>query len=141
MAEQITHIKSLKRLDIGKRKLLKDYYRLERDSKDNDNSSNNSQEQNDISESPVCVEREAQVPDINLDEPLDVSSKTLKQLVQVQNLLLTEETEADNTIKNTIYDNYYDLIKVDQLLQSMGQMDEGLVEQLRNTCTMARELR
>lgn len=114
---------------------------MERDSKDNDNSSNNSQEQNDISESPVCVEREAQVPDINLDEPLDVSSKTLKQLVQVQNLLLTEETEADNTIKNTIYDNYYDLIKVDQLLQSMGQMDEGLVEQLRNTCTMARELR
>ncbi|CDO93489.1 unnamed protein product [Kluyveromyces dobzhanskii CBS 2104] len=152
MAEQITHKKSLKRVDNEKRRLLKEYYNLRRDNGTDTAAGDAENAGNDTDASvagasapaPAASDREVSPQDVvqeirlELEQGnIDVKSKSLKQLLQVQNLLLAEETEADNVIKNTIYDNYYDLIKVDGILKEMGELDESLVAQLRETCDMA----
>lgn len=147
MAEQISHIKSLKKLDNDKRKLLKEYYRLQKTSTD-DKPQYPSQNQEvaepdgeQTSYEPSKPEEERQNPeDLDLEGNLDIPNKTLKELLQIQNILLTRETEADNNIKNTIYDNYYDLIKVDKTLLEVSQLDETLLDQLKETCSMAKML-
>lgn len=179
MAEQITHKKSLKRVDNEKRRLLKEYYRLQKDNKpgettaesdkadtkspspsvlpgvttgaipasgaDIDSGVTSANLGNVVASTPIenCKSPQDTEQEIRLElekGDIDVTKKSLKQLLQVQNLLLAEETEADNAIKNTIYDNYYDLIKVDEILKEMTQLDESLVEQLRETCNMARPM-
>ncbi|QEU60412.1 Vps51 [Kluyveromyces lactis] len=172
MAEQITHKKSLKRVDNEKRRLLKEYYRLQKDNKPGETTAETDKADTKPSSPSVlpgvttgsipasAADIDSCVTHANLDNAvastpqnteqqirlelekgdIDVTKKSLKQLLQVQNLLLAEETEADNTIKNTIYDNYYDLIKVDETLKEMTQLDESLVEKLRETCNMARSM-
>ncbi len=159
MAEQISHKKSLKRVDNEKRKRLKEYYGLkknggdaERDSgvsgagSENADSSGVGESSENVSESRLATPEEnstGKEEDIKAELEngnVDIKTRSLKELLQIQNVLLAEETEADNTIKNTIYDNYYDLIKVDDILREMSQLNSGIVDELRETCTMAQSL-
>ncbi|CCD23536.1 Vps51p NDAI_0B05030 [Naumovozyma dairenensis CBS 421] len=57
------------------------------------------------------------------DKP--ISDLTFKELIHIHNSLLKRETETNNSIKNTIYDNYYDLIKVNNLLKDVVKQGQG----------------
>ncbi|AAS53473.1 AFR102Cp [Eremothecium gossypii ATCC 10895] len=117
MAEQITHKKGLKRLDKDKRLLLKQYYQLDDATKQTAEQSTPTSS----SETKDAGEAEGGAGDMAVEVPEKLAESTLDQLLQAHNLLLGRETAANNSIKNTIYDNYYDLVKVNQLLREMGE--------------------
>ena len=63
--------------------------------------------------------------------PPTIAESTLTELVEAHNTLLGREREMNNTIKNAIYENYYDLIKVNELLKSVGSDEGGQLKQLK----------
>ncbi|AGO13249.1 AaceriAFR102Cp [[Ashbya] aceris (nom. inval.)] len=136
MAEQITHKKGLKRLDKDKRLLLKQYYQLDDAAKQTAEHSTTTTD----SEPRDVEEPEVGAGDMAVEVPESVADSTLDQLLQAHNQLLGRETAANNSIKNTIYDNYYDLVKVNQLLREMGDSAlEARVGQLAHNLRRLRE--
>ncbi|SCW04416.1 LAFE_0H13036g1_1 [Lachancea fermentati] len=137
MAEQITHKRPLKiRLDKDKRKLLQEYYHLNEAQAQSQNKHNlPSQDQSSEIESTNDNENDTTATTTPTPAPVDkpISDSTLAELVHIHNTLLTKETETNNTIKNTIYENYYDLIKVNKLLSSVAEESTVNIEQLRAT--------
>lgn len=127
MAEQISHKKSLRvtRLNKDRRLLLKEYYKLEEEAKENQHQSPSQQvkEPNDESNSSSNTDIE--------DKP--INERPFKELVQIHNKLLKKETETNNSIKNTIYENYYDLIKVNDLLKEITHANDPQLAQLKDT--------
>ena len=63
----------------------------------------------------------------------EIGNLPFKRLVQIHNKLLGKETETNNSIKNTIYENYYDLIKVNDLLKEITNANEDKVGKLKQT--------
>ncbi|CAR30431.1 Vps51p [Lachancea thermotolerans] len=124
MAEQITHKRPIRiKIDKDKRKQLQDFYKLREEQSpvsDNINENHESVDQDVASASEDCVE----------PPTLKISESTLSELVSAHNTLLGKETEVNNTIKNTIYENYYDLIKVNELLKSVGNDSSDRLAQL-----------
>lgn len=127
MAEQISHKKSLRvtRLNKDRRLLLKEYYKLEEEAKENQHQppSQEVKEPNDESNTPSNTDIE--------DKP--INERPFKELVQIHNKLLKKETETNNSIKNTIYENYYDLIKVNDLLKEITHANDPQLAQLKDT--------
>lgn len=119
MAEQISHKRSLrvKRLDEDKKRLLKEYYKLEEGGEQEpSNDAAPVQEEAQTSEhNDPSSESEGESGD-RASPDLHPREMTLQQLLQVHNRLVGQEIEMGNSIKNTIYDNYYDLVKVNTLL-------------------------
>lgn len=141
MAEQISHKKSLrvKRLGDDKKRLLKEYYKLEENTNDMITPADTSMEQDANETNNGTSDKEMETGNTD-DEggPQDnnrandrekdtrdrpINELTLQQLVQIHNRLVGQEIEMGNSIKNTIYDNYYDLVKVNTLLQNIVQRD------------------
>ncbi|EDO16080.1 hypothetical protein Kpol_1016p22 [Vanderwaltozyma polyspora DSM 70294] len=71
----------------------------------------------------------------SLENMEDKSVKELyfKDLLHMHNKLLSKETETNNSIKNTIYENYYDLIKVNDLLKGMVDEKSQPLNELKET--------
>lgn len=127
MTEQISHKKSLRieRLREDRRKLLEEYSQVggaiaagngveqstataPQNGKDSATETNQQQEQ----------EQQQQQPVLSLEER-PISELSIKEVVQVHNKLVGKEIEVNNSIKGTIYDNYYDLIRVNELLKGL----------------------
>lgn len=133
MAEQISHKKSLRVANLKKdrRMLLKEFYNLE--------DAEHAPQQPKQEEEPVKevveimdVESATSTSNVSLEER-PISELGFKDLIHIHNTLLSKETETNNSIKNTIYDNYYDLIKVNDLLKQMTQDNQTQLEQLKET--------
>lgn len=135
MAEQISHKKSLRvsRLDKDRRQLLKEYYKLE------SSQQNEAQDQTTEHFNVEGASKPQDAPNYEISEEKSIRDSTFKELVQTHNNLLKKETETNNSIKNTIYENYYDLIKVDHLLKEITQANEPQLSQLRRTVEILRK--
>lgn len=126
MAEQISHKKSLRvnRLSRDRRLLLKEYYQL-----------NEPQSANEEPAPPVAngaaEESTGEEPKTDEHEDKPIGESRFADLIRLHNSLLKKETETNNSIKNTIYENYYDLIKVNDLLKEMSQSNEPLLQRLK----------
>lgn len=146
MAEQISHKKSL-RVGKNKRSLLKEYYHLEDGATKTDepvtgevHEQDNNTLQTDTGNEEVVKEvLEDSDSQPNVDRP--INEQTLKELVATHNTLLGKETATNSSIKNTIYENYYDLVKGndklkelsgDKLQQSMDSLKKAVEESLRS---------
>ncbi|GMM54827.1 Vps51 protein [Maudiozyma humilis] len=123
MAEQISHKRSLrvKRLDEDKKRLLKEYYKLEDaagEPKEGEREGDGETPtpENAAATTPAAEELADAEPSAEPTPELRPHDMTLQQLLQVHNRLVGQEIEMGNSIKNTIYDNYYDLVKVNSLL-------------------------
>ncbi|AMD19331.1 HBR430Wp [Eremothecium sinecaudum] len=116
MAEQITHKKGIRRLDRDKRELLKQYYQLQ-------SSTHEPVSSGTAVTPPGDKQQEEHEEQDNYTEELaaNVTKNSLKELLHAHNALLARETAANNSIKNTIYENYYDLVKVNTILGEMGE--------------------
>ena len=156
MAEQISHKKSLRVSSLNKdrRLLLREFYNLE-------NEPNKGRQEARIGEkASEAHSGEEQVTDVNIDTEADtekpvkddelsateedlkegsedaeeeIKNLPFKRLVQIHNKLLGKETETNNSIKNTIYENYYDLIKVNDLLKEITNANEDQINKLKQT--------
>ncbi|KAG0669377.1 hypothetical protein C6P45_003813 [Maudiozyma exigua] len=161
MAEQISHKRSLrvKRLDEDKKRLLKEYYKLSDDTE----GSIEDETTDSVANTPTIAAAEVSTNKLNMDSPVNeteevtttvkgpttkperkINEMTLQEILQIHNRLVGQEIEMSNSIKNTIYDNYYDLVKVNTLLEGLVNPDttiqtklnkdnrfETLLEQLR----------
>ncbi|CUS21139.1 LAQU0S02e06854g1_1 [Lachancea quebecensis] len=124
MAEQITHKRPIRiKIDKDKRKQLQDFYKLREEKLPASETINEDQEN--------VAQDVASASDSSVEPlTLKVSENTLSELVGAHNTLLGKETEVNNTIKNTIYENYYDLIKVNELLKSVSDDSSDRLAQL-----------
>lgn len=121
MTEQISHKKSLRKVNKERRAQLKEYYNLEEEKKQEGEPID---QQSEPKQSTVSTPSHSQK-----DRP--VEQLNFQELVRTHNRLLGEETETNNSIKNTIYENYYDLIKVNDLLKGMTGSNEKELNQLK----------
>lgn len=142
MAEQISHKRSLrvKRLDEDKKRLLKEYYKLS----DETEGSIEDETTGSVPNTPtVSAVAEVSTNKLNMDSPVNeteevtttakdptttkperkINEMTLQEILQIHNRLVGQEIEMSNSIKNTIYDNYYDLVKVNTLLEGLVNHD------------------
>ncbi|CCC68852.1 hypothetical protein NCAS_0B07680 [Naumovozyma castellii] len=148
MAEQISHKKSLRvnRLNKDRRLLLKEYYKLEEGTEpepepeiNGETKEGQEQEQKSQQRIPSTVDTPEPTVVATPMEDKPVSSLTFKELIQIHNKLLSKETETNNTIKNTIYENYYDLIKVNDLLKEVRHAKSDEVAQLKQCVDLLRD--
>ena len=164
MAEQISHKKSLRinNLNKDRRLLLREFYNLKNDpnegkqdaSTEGDTSGRHSRDEHgtDVNESAdenadELVQNDGlgvAVEDRNEGKQQiseEIQKLPFKSLVQIHNKLLGKETETNNSIKNTIYENYYDLIKVNDLLKEITDANKDQVSKLKQTVeTLIKEL-
>ncbi|SCV02635.1 LAME_0H03598g1_1 [Lachancea meyersii CBS 8951] len=138
MAEQITHKRPLRiKVDKERRKQLHDFYKLKDSTEDGQdvaaqaNLEHDSQAEDNSTSSFEEKRLEPSVPKI--------SESRLVELVHAHNTLSSKKAEMNNTIKNTIYENYYDLIKVNELLHSVGNNDSGHLGQLKEVFKLLEE--
>ncbi|KAL3239476.1 Vps51p [Nakaseomyces bracarensis] len=143
MAEQISHKKSL-RTGKDKRSLLKEYYHLNNDADLNDAKEVVAEVQNkevdavEEKEGKEEEEEEEEEEEDTLPKKLDVldrpiNEQTFRELVATHNKLLGKETATNSSIKNTIYENYYDLVKVNDKLEELNNEKlQGLFDTLKN---------
>lgn len=103
MTEQISHKKSLRVNRLTKdRELLLIHY----EGKDAE------------ADTQTDTQRESTaLPAPPLSQPNTATGPSFKELIQTHNRLLGQEQDTNNSIKSTIYDNYYDLIRVNTTLQ------------------------
>ncbi|SCU89190.1 LAFA_0E16600g1_1 [Lachancea sp. 'fantastica'] len=137
MAEQITHKRPLRiKLDKEGRKQLHDFYKLEEAS--------NASRKTDVPEAVETIDTEtkdgpeADISSIATGETTcqeislpTVGEARLSELVHAHNDLSSKKAAMNNTIKNTIYENYYDLIKVNELLHSVSYGENEHLEKLK----------
>lgn len=130
MTDQITHKKQLKRINKDRRTLLKQYYNLD----DNVCDVNNQVylKSKDLHDDSASL--------TNPELPENIQNSTLQQLVQMHNVLLSKEIEANDMIKNTIYENYYDLIKVDDLLKSIINQSDN-IQKVKEVVEMVKKIK
>ncbi|CCE64781.1 hypothetical protein TPHA_0I02800 [Tetrapisispora phaffii CBS 4417] len=152
MPEQIAHKKSssVKISNKDKRLLLKEVYKLDDEANgtlsgnDQDGNKNQTSNNNDavpMNDAKPTAQLTSNDMDSDNDDTLEVENlegKPLnelefKDLLHIHNRLLRKETDTNNSIKNVIYDNYYDLIKVNDLLKEMTDDNHTKLEQLRVT--------
>lgn len=122
MTEQISHKKSLRKFNKEGRAQLKEYYKLEADKEEH------KETEPKPNKSTNHVQKDKPIEQLNFQE-----------LVHTHNRLLSKETEMNNSIKNTIYENYYDLIKVNDLLKSMTGSNEKELSQLKEAVKLLEE--
>ncbi|SMN19290.1 similar to Saccharomyces cerevisiae YKR020W VPS51 Component of the GARP (Golgi-associated retrograde protein) complex [Maudiozyma saulgeensis] len=145
MAEQISHNRSLgvKKLNEDKKRLLKEYYKL---SDEIDTNADNDGVASSSTEGDIATTSSTEIPDnnendvtsiesSNTDPERQINEMTLQQILQIHNRLVGQEIEMSNSIKNTIYDNYYDLVKVNTLLQDIVQRDSSTTTDQQNNNT------
>lgn len=141
MAEQITH-KKISRLNSKsnreKRQLLKEYYRLNKEQQDKERLTEE-QNQEAKHEQPDGHGREGAAA-AAAEENKPINESTLAELLHTHNKLLGKETEANSTIKNTIYENYYDLIKVNDLLKQVATEKDDTLRELKKTLDMLKDV-
>lgn len=159
MAEQISHKKSLRisSSNKDKRLLLKEFYKLDGGEDTNitehpftNESSVSTADLTDVRETVTEEKLEDEAVAIIMDKSYsdaesvdsmsirDIEERPLnelefKDILHIHNTLLSKETETNNSIKNTIYDNYYDLIKVNDLLKELTNSKHTQVEKLKDT--------
>lgn len=137
MAEQITH-KKVSRLNSKsnreKRQLLKEYYHLNKEQQDKERLT---EEQN---QEAKHEREEAAAAATAAEENKPINESTLAELLHTHNKLLGKETEANSTIKNTIYENYYDLIKVNDLLKQVATEKDDTLRELKKTLDMLKDV-
>lgn len=139
MTEQISHKKSLRieRLREDRRKLLEEYSQVE-EAKTAGNGVEQSaatplqNEDESVTETGQQQEQEQGQPVLSLEER-PISELSIKEVVQVHNKLVGKEIEVNNSIKGTIYDNYYDLIRVNELLKKLIVDTEGNGKSVKQT--------
>ncbi|CCH61032.1 hypothetical protein TBLA_0D05390 [Henningerozyma blattae CBS 6284] len=120
MTEQISHKKSnegnprantqsSEQQKRERRRQLKEFYKLENPPK--------KQEADTDSTSSTILESSIE-PDTTIPASTTPTIKdhTFQWLLHTHNSLLQKELESNNAIKNTIYENYVDLVKVHELL-------------------------
>lgn len=139
MAEQISHKKSLRvnRLDKDRRQLLKEYYKLDKESSvppvtEEKKEEKKIEDGNENKE--ILTENDFSLSNTNTSnmENKPINELTYKELMIIHNKLLGKETEMNNSIKNTIYDNYYDLIKVNDILKTMADAHQDDLDELNS---------
>lgn len=129
MAQQISHKKPLRvsRLNQDRRQLLKEYYKLEeKGTAEGQEPPQREQDQ------PNDAESQPQDHKDSAEDDRPIAECEFSELVRLHNKLLKKETETNNSIKSTIYENYYDLIKVNDLLQEMSRANEPLLDRLKD---------
>ncbi|QLL33840.1 hypothetical protein HG536_0F01650 [Torulaspora globosa] len=135
MTQQISHKKSLRfsRLNRDRRQLLKEYYKLEQPG------SAEGKEQPQEEQRPTVNAEAAQehVEDAAADDR-PIAECDFAELVRLHNKLLKKEAEMNNSIKSTIYENYYDLVKVNELLKEISSANEPLLDRLKETIELLR---
>ncbi|EJS42930.1 vps51p [Saccharomyces arboricola H-6] len=156
MAEQISHKKSLRVSSLNKdrRLLLREFYNLKNEPNKNEQnarvegatneshsedgqgtdvnaSARGSTDKQTMKGTLEAVEDDRKEGTEDADE--EIQNLPFKRLVQIHNKLLGKETETNNSIKNTIYENYYDLIKVNDLLKEITNANEDQVGKLKQT--------
>lgn len=144
MAEQITH-KKISRLNSKsnreKRQLLKEYYRLNKEQQDKERlTEEQNQEAKHEQTDGHAREGAAAATATAAEENKPISESTLAELLHTHNKLLGKETEANSTIKNTIYENYYDLIKVNDLLKQVATEKDDTLRELKKTLDMLKDV-
>ncbi|CAR29980.1 hypothetical protein ZYGR_0AD06710 [Zygosaccharomyces rouxii] len=125
MTEQISHKKSLPKVNKERRAQLKEYYRLEEEAEE--------------AEEHKRTEPKPNATSSHVQEDKPIEQLKFQELVHTHNRLLSKETETNNSIKNTIYENYYDLIKVNDLLKSMTGSNEKELNQLKKAVELLEE--
>lgn len=129
MTEQISHKRSLRVSRLNKdRQLLLSKYKPENnvsindvnDSVSNVNSIDDSTDLKKSSTDDLSNNNNNNDNSNNeIEQEEKPSGQTFKELIQIHNKLLGKEQETNNLIKSTIYDNYYDLIRVNDCLEDI----------------------
>lgn len=129
MTEQISHKKSLRvsRLNTDRQLLLNKYQQENneengvtvKEGSDNVSDGDDNNVKNSASNDSLSLNKQEEVIVEEQEEEKESSSYTFKELIQIHNRLLGKEQETNNMIKSTIYDNYYDLIRVNDSLENI----------------------
>lgn len=128
MTEQISHKRSLRVSRLNKdRQLLLSKYKPENnvsindvnDSVSNVNSIDDSTDLKKSSTDDLSNNNNNDDNNNEIEQEEKPSGQTFKELIQIHNKLLGKEQETNNLIKSTIYDNYYDLIRVNDCLEDI----------------------
>lgn len=129
MTEQISHKRSLRVSRLNKdRQLLLSKYKPENNVSINDvndsvSNVNSIDDSTDLKKSSTDDLSNNNNNDNNNNNEIEQEEKpsgqTFKELIQIHNKLLGKEQETNNLIKSTIYDNYYDLIRVNDCLEDI----------------------
>ena len=128
MTEQISHKRSLRVSRLNKdRQLLLSKYKPENnvsindvnDSVSNVNSIDDSTDLKKSSTDDLSNNNNNDNNNNEIEQEEKPSGQTFKELIQIHNKLLGKEQETNNLIKSTIYDNYYDLIRVNDCLEDI----------------------
>lgn len=130
------------KLQDSRRKLLQEYYQLDE---------NNGEQSDTIHMNPSSNGRETEHNKNEIENPLTSSSTgseinnglsnengniekiddinvnklTFKEIVHIHNTLTGHEQEINNLIKSTIYDNYYELIRVGEALGKISDTKQS----------------
>lgn len=125
MTEQISHKRSLRVSRLNKdRQLLLSKYKPENNVSINDvndsvSNVNNIDDSTDLKKSSTDDLSNNNNNNNEIEQEEKPSGQTFKELIQIHNKLLGKEQETNNLIKSTIYDNYYDLIRVNDCLEDI----------------------
>ncbi|KAK5779528.1 Vps51p PWA37_004405 [Arxiozyma heterogenica] len=129
MTEQISHKKSLRvsRLNTDRQLLLNKYQQENneengvtiKDVNENVSDGDDNNVKNSASNDGPSLDKQEEVIVEEQEKEKESSSYTFKELIQIHNRLLGKEQETNNMIKSTIYDNYYDLIRVNDSLENI----------------------
>lgn len=125
MTEQISHKRSLRVSRLNKdRQLLLSKYKPENNVSINDvndsvSNVNSIDDSTDLKKSSTDDLSNNNNNNNEIEQEEKPSGQTFKELIQIHNKLLGKEQETNNLIKSTIYDNYYDLIRVNDCLEDI----------------------
>lgn len=131
MTEQISHKKPLRKVNKERRAQLKEYYNLQEEQEH--------QEQKEKEEEPETKKGTTDATNDHGKEDKPIEQLNFQELVSTHNRLLSKEKDMNSSIKNTIYENYYELIKVNDLLKSMTGSNQSELEQLQKAVKLLEE--
>ncbi|SCU98301.1 LADA_0H12002g1_1 [Lachancea dasiensis] len=148
MTEQISHKRPVRlKVDKERRKQLHEFYNLKDEPEDTGDKDGSRPKE--AVELPVDTAdtnhtevgngtSNASVEEVGISIPT-VSECTISQLIHTHNALLSKKAEMNNNIKNAVYENYYDLIKVNELLHSVSGSENEHLKQLKSVIKLLDE--
>lgn len=119
---QISYKKPVKiknELNEKRRKALKEYYKLKKQEKELQQSQNIVERKN----SRQDVDSDTELSEDQPVKEIDLLNSDFKDLVKDTNRLTSSINLINSSIKNIIYNNYYELIKLNDFLKDLNELD------------------
>lgn len=119
---QISYKKPVKiknELNEKRRKALKEYYKLKKQEKELKESQGPKERKDSVHD----IDSDGEVTEGHLVKEIDFLNSDFKDLVKDTNTLTSSINLINSSIKNIIYNNYYELIKLNEFLKDLNELD------------------